>query len=216
MNANSNTKSATTDLSDYMKAREDRRIAAQKLISAVTSKTNAVVAKKHDKKEVNEWGSTELTIAQKLTYIHSKRIPKTLRNQAGGIEHLWRAEFMKKFPDTPQASVWEKKEVVCAASLILLYSLADASRAVEYFVRYWEYHRPRFFKGSNKLPTISLLRYVHAQIVPESQSVTLAFKAKEEFESWIEAHKGSFTPMPDGVRTAYDKALPLLKGLGIG
>ena len=96
----------------------------------------------------------------------------------------------------------------------MLYSFEAAAQAIRYYVRHWEIHRPRYFKGHNILPTLGQLRVLHAQVVPESHKMLGALEAKAAYAKWVAANPASLYP-PDDINSAYEKAKADLKALGL-
>lgn len=130
------------------------------------------------------------------------------------MERLWFAEFKRKFPEALIASHWEAKEGVQMQGLLKLYAQEDVERAVRYYIRYWEVHRPRLFKGTAKLPNLGQLRAVHAQIVPEAKQMFQALQVQAEYKKWSADNRMTALPPPKALQDAYDRVKADLKDLG--
>jgi hypothetical protein len=130
------------------------------------------------------------------------------------LEALWMEEFTRKFPDALIAKKWEGKERGQMKGLIGLYSEEDVARAVRYYVRYWDNHRPRFFKGTAALPNVGQLRAAHAQIVPEAKQMSQALQVQAEYKKWSADNRMTALPPPKALQEAYDKVKSDLKTLG--
>jgi len=193
------------------------RLASARTAAAKGAEKNKVTVEKREAKhDTKVWGQANPTVQQKLQHINNgKRIPNELTAPIEEIERVWQVEFKKKFPNDLIASAWERKERACAAALILQYNVVAAKNAVEYYIRYWDQHRPRFFKGNATLPTIGQLRAMHTQLVPEAKLMSHALEVRTRYHHWLSTDGKSGEPPPEELQTEYNKVTADLKSIGL-
>lgn len=131
-----------------------------------------------------------------------------------GLQDLWLGEYRRKFPNDAVASSWTIKQGSQIKPLTQLYALEDVERAIRYFLRHWEVHQPRFFKGKAQVPTLGMFCSLHETLLPESKRMFFALKAKADYEEWAKQHPDEVMP-PEELQKTYNAALPALKSLGL-
>lgn len=157
------------------------------------------------------------------------RRAQALRNLQGGtsslppgtatslkrLEARWRDEYKSKFPDALLASQWEGKERGQVRGLLKKYSEEDVARAITYYVRYYDKHRTRFFKGGTVLPTLGQIVALHASIVPEAKLLLHAVEVQQRYQTWLKDNEMSLMPTPPELQAEYDAVKPALKSIGM-
>lgn len=196
----------------------ERLQAGQETIDEAKEKANRAKERRHSRQEAkpSEWGRSNLTTAQKLKHItDGKALPVSLKKQAHELEEMWIREFKEKFPGEAIGACWGGKEMACASWLIVNYGGTEPiAKTIRYYIRYWEHHKPRFFRGSAILPNFGQVRAAHEQLVPEANRMFTALQAKAAYDKWAADNPSGFYP-PDNIKDAYEKAKDDLKSIGL-
>lgn len=132
-----------------------------------------------------------------------------------GLQNTWLGEFKRKFPTAPVATHWGPKEAAQFRHLLQLYDGTSVAIevAIKYYIRHWEVHREKIWKGKALFPNVDQFCRLHASLIPEAGEMSMALKAKQDYDDWCKSHPNAFSA-PDDLRASYEAARPALKTFG--
>jgi hypothetical protein len=144
-------------------------------------------------------------------------VPREMKPWLDAANAAWNKAYKAKFPSLPLAERWEyrSKERGLALSLLVDYGVADVCRAIEYMIQNWDSIRLRFKKSPPAVPTLGLLKAMHASLVPEASKLAAAFAVKARYDAWALAHKGTFDLPPQDLVREYEAAKKELATIGV-
>ena len=168
-----------------------------------------------ENRDVKDWGKKNPTVSDKIHHLNTKhKIPHAMKVVAHKLGDIWFDEFKMQFPGTSCPKAWAAKEMVCAATLILLYDFNTAADAVRYFLRNWDRIQPRVLGGKVAVPSIGVLKVSHDTIVPEAGKLTKAMKAVSAYNEWGKQNP-TVVYAPPELEKAYTTAVAELKAFGL-
>jgi hypothetical protein len=200
------------------KERVARLAQARKSVEAATDKNKAAVEVRTTRHDTKVWGVEHPTVQQKINWVNNSRnkIPREMDAAIQELGDTFREEFHQKFPEELTARTWERKDRTSAAVLILQYGgLAPVKAAVQYYIRNWDLHRPRFFKGTATLPTIGQLKALHTTLVPEAKLMSHALEVRARYHNWLATTGKAGKPPPADLQNEYNQVGANLKAIGL-